>query len=83
MADPIASMRGRLAAHARWSKEADRVAATAAARAGQMARFEREVDPDNQLDPAERAIRAEHARKAHMTRMSLRAAEARRAKTQT
>jgi hypothetical protein len=45
-----------------------------------MARFEREVDPDGHLDPAERTRRAESLRQAHMARLSLKAAAARRAK---
>jgi hypothetical protein len=72
------TMRARLAAHTRWSQEGDRVAATASMRAGALARFERQVDPDGVLPPAERAIRAEHARKAHMQRLSLAAAKKRR-----
>lgn len=64
-------LRGQIAANTRWSREADRTAATARARAGFMARFEREVDPDNQLPAGERARRAESAMKAHMARMSL------------
>lgn len=44
---------------------------TAKARAAFLARFEREVDPDNALEPAERAKRADAALKAHMSRMAL------------
>jgi hypothetical protein len=51
---------------------------TAPARRGFLAKFEHEVDPDGLLAPAERAKRAENARKAHMTRLSLLAAKARR-----
>lgn len=36
-----------------------------------MARFEAEVDPDGALSAEERAVRAEHAMKAHMTRIRL------------
>lgn len=80
MTDALASARGRLGAHTRWARENDRVAATEPARRAFMDRFEREVDPTGVLDPAERTIRAEHAMKAHMTRISLRAAAARKAK---
>lgn len=38
-----------------------------------LARFEREVDPDGVLPPAVRAKRAQHALKAHMTRLSAKA----------
>jgi hypothetical protein len=41
-------------------------------------RFERQVDPDGVLSPAERARRAGHARKAYFTRLALRSAQARR-----
>jgi hypothetical protein len=42
-----------------------------------MARFEREVDPDGLLYPAERARRAEHARKAYFARLALASVKAR------
>lgn len=74
------SARARLGAHTRWAQEADRTAATEPARAGFLAKFERQVDPDGVLDPRERSIRAEHARKAHMQRLSMAAAKARREK---
>lgn len=65
-------------AHLSWAKTPDRAARTAPARAGLMAKFEREADPDGTLDPAERTKRAEHLRKAFYLDMSRRAAEARR-----
>ncbi len=40
--------------------------------------FERQVDPDGSLSPAERARRAGLARKAYFTRLALRSAQARR-----
>jgi hypothetical protein len=51
---------------------------TGPARAAFASRFEREVDPDGILIPAERARRAEHARKAYFTRLALKSAQARR-----
>jgi hypothetical protein len=75
-----AAARGRLGAHTRWAREPDRAAATEAARRGLMSKFEREVDPDGSLSPQERAFRAAHAQQAHMERMSLAAARARRLK---
>ena len=36
-----------------------------------MARFEAQVDPDGILSTQERAVRAEHAMKAHMARIRL------------
>ena len=71
-------LRGRIAAFDRWARTADRTAATAPARAGLDARFEREVDPAGELDPAERTRRADAARKAHFARLALRSAQSRR-----
>lgn len=72
------SLRGRLAAHASWAKTADPSARTAKARAAALERFERQVDPDGTLPPAERARRAEHARKAYFAGLALKSAQARR-----
>jgi hypothetical protein len=36
-----------------------------------MDRFERQVDPNDELPPKVRAILAENAKKAHMTKMAL------------
>ncbi|MGY2061642.1 hypothetical protein ACW9HQ_42785 [Nocardia gipuzkoensis] len=71
-------LQARIAAHASWAQTADRAARTAKARAALEGKFEREVDPDGVLPPAERARRAAHARKAHYTRLALRSAQARR-----
>jgi hypothetical protein len=71
------SARARLGAHTLHSQR-DGGELTAAATAASMARFEREVDPNNELEPAERTRRAEHARKAFMLRLSLASARARR-----
>ncbi len=68
----------RIAAHDSWAKTADRSARTSNARAAFADRFEREVDPDGALPPAERARRAEHARKSHFLRLALKSAQARR-----
>lgn len=77
-APPDASLRGRLAAHALHARVADPSAHTAPARRAFLDRFEREVDPDGTLPPAERARRAEHARKAYFIRLALASAKARR-----
>jgi hypothetical protein len=71
-------MRARLAGHSKWAKTADRTAATAIARQAFLDGFEEQVDPDGVLDPADRARRADSARKAHFTRLALRSAQARR-----
>lgn len=49
-----------------------------AAHRGFRTRFENEVDPDGILDPAERSIRADRARRAYMLRLAARSAEVRR-----
>lgn len=71
-------MRAQLAAHDSWARTEDRNARTAPARQAMLDKFEREVDPDGSLTPAERARRAEHARKAHFTRLALKSAQSRR-----
>ncbi|TWF80033.1 hypothetical protein FHX44_115970 [Pseudonocardia hierapolitana] len=70
-------LRAQIAAHIRWSRE-DPTANAVRAQAGLVARFEREIDPDGTLEPAERARRVESARKAHMKRLALKSAKARR-----
>ena len=70
--------RARIAANTRWAIEPDRAAATAAARAAQQRALEDKVDPDRQLTPDQRAKRVENARQAHMQRMALASAKARR-----
>jgi hypothetical protein len=71
------SLRGRLAAHESWASTVDPSARTAPARTAFLDRFEREVDPDGVLDPAERARRAEHAKKSYFLRLAFRSAKAR------
>jgi hypothetical protein len=71
-------LRARMAAHISWAKTEDRSARTAAARRAALGRFEEQVDPDRRLSPSERARRAEHAMRAHMTRLALRSAQVRR-----
>ena len=43
-----------------------------------LSRFEREVDPDGRLEPAERARRAAAAKRAYFIRLGLRSAKVRR-----
>jgi hypothetical protein len=73
-------LRAQLAAHQSWANTADRAARTARARAAALERFEKVVDPDGQLQPAERRRRAEHARRAHMASLALKSSQARRAR---
>lgn len=72
------SLRSQVAAHESWARTSDRAARTANARKAMLDKFERQVDPDGKLPPAERAKRAEHARKAHYKRLALKSAQARR-----
>lgn len=69
---------GRIGAHESWARTTDRAARTAPARKAALERFERQVDPDGTLDPAERAVRAEHARRAYFQRLAQKSAAARR-----
>lgn len=72
------SLRATIAAHESWARTPDRAARTANARKAALDRFEKQVDPDGILPPAERAKRAEHARKAYFIRLALKSAQARR-----
>lgn len=74
-------LRSRIGAHTSWANTTDPAARTAPARAASAARFEREVDPDGILPPAERARRAESARKAYFTALAFKSAKARRRKS--
>jgi hypothetical protein len=71
------STQARIAALSRWARTDNRTLATAAARAGFEARFEREVDPDGRLGAEERARRAGFARRAYFARLALLSAKAR------
>lgn len=63
------SQRARIAAHARWAQQ-DGSKGTQAARSAFLDRFEQQVDPDGTLPPAERARRAESAKREHFTRLA-------------
>ncbi|MDP9393843.1 MAG: hypothetical protein M3Q27_06080 [Actinomycetota bacterium] len=82
MPDEHSSLRAQIAAHESWARTTDRAARTAPARAEFDRRFERQVDPDGVLEPAERARRAGHARKAFFARLTLKSAQARSRKAQ-
>jgi len=73
-------LRSKIASGIRWANTSDPTAATAAARAagpGSLSYFERQLDPDGTMDPAERSRRAEHLKKAHYARLVLKSAKAR------
>ncbi|WP_298442806.1 hypothetical protein [Gordonia sp. (in: high G+C Gram-positive bacteria)] len=72
------SLHAQIAAHESWAGTRDRSARTAPARKAALDRFEKQVDPEGNLTPAERAKRAEHARKAYFKRLALKSAQARR-----
>jgi hypothetical protein len=69
---------GRLGALRKWAKCSDRAAATEAARASFMSKFERQVDPEGELSELERARRADFARKAYFVELALRRHHGRR-----
>lgn len=73
----LRTLRSQIAAHESWARTPDRSARTAKARQALLEKFEREVDPDNALLPAERAKRAESARKAYYLRLAMKSAQAR------
>jgi len=74
----LLSLRGKVAAHSRWARTPDRSGATAPARRGFDARFERDVDPEGKLPREVRARLVESARKAYFAKLALASAKARR-----
>jgi hypothetical protein len=79
------SLLARAAVLSSWAKTTDRSAHgrggdTATRSRANLLAFERQVDPDGDLDPAERERRARAARLAHMNRMSYLASRARHAR---
>ena len=72
------SLNARAAVHSSWANTPDRSRRTAPAREAALARFERQVDPDGVLAPAERARRAESARRAYFLGLSAKSAAKRR-----
>ena len=80
MSEPIGdrTIIAKVAAHTKWANTVDRTAATAKARQAALDRFEKEVDPEGVLMPAERARRAANARKKYFAQLAARSAKARR-----
>lgn len=78
--ESLQRLRGRIGAYAQKARH-DPAEMTAAARATFLGRFELEVDPDMRLAPADRARRAEAARKAYFARLALRSAEVRQSRS--
>lgn len=70
------SLRASIAANARLSRQ-DAADVSAPARRAFLDKFEKQVDPDGVLDPAERRRRADHALRQHMSTLALKSAKAR------
>lgn len=77
---PERKLRASIAAHESWARTDDRAARLAPARRAFADSFADKVDPDHKLPEAERARRAENARKAHYQRLALKSAQVRRRK---
>jgi hypothetical protein len=74
------SLRASIAAHTRWSNTpaAERRRLADRGHDALLAKFAEEVDPDHLLDPAERTRLARNRFAAHMKRLALASAKARR-----
>jgi hypothetical protein len=70
-------LRARGAAHALHAQGKTNTVAARKASPQSLDYWAAKVDPDNNLTEAERAKRAEHARKAHMLKMALASSKAR------
>jgi hypothetical protein len=69
-----------MAAHAMHARNDSRQVTTNARKAF-LDRFEHQVDPDGSLSIDERRRRADHARRAHMTKLALWSAQSRQSRT--
>jgi hypothetical protein len=80
----LSRLAGSVATNTRWAGTGPDGRRTATEKAREVGaqrlaeRLEREVDPDGDLDPVERAARITSARKAHYARMALKSHQARR-----
>jgi hypothetical protein len=70
-------LRARTAAYAQHAQGKTNTAAAREASPQSLTYWGKQVDPDGVLSDAERDKRAEHARKAHMSRMALASSKAR------
>ena len=75
------SLRARIAAYSLHASHDPRET-TKPARDAFLARFERDVDPDNRLSAAERRRRAEAAKRAYFTALALKSSKARQGRAQ-
>jgi hypothetical protein len=71
---------GRIGGLTAWARNEPETMVGPAHR-GFRARFERLVDPEGILDPAERTVRADRARRAHMLTLAAKSAAGRRRRT--
>jgi hypothetical protein len=74
------ALRGSIGGHLSWARTSDRTARTATARANSPASltyWERQIDPDGVMDPAERHTRAGHLHRAHFRQLAFRSSVAR------
>ena len=72
------SLRASIAVETSWANTLDRSARTRPGREAAFEKFMHEVDPDGNLPVEERRRRAEHLQRAHMKRLALASARARR-----
>lgn len=72
------SLRAQIAANTRWAIEPNRTQAMAPARAAFVKKFEKQVDPDGTMDPVVRAERVDNLMRAHMLKVAMKGAQARR-----
>ena len=75
------TLRAKLAAHSLHAS-VDSCVHTQPGRKAFLERFEREVDPDGVLNPAERARRADQAKKAYFVGLALKSSKAHAKKSQ-
>lgn len=80
MSDSLASLRGRIGGLALAAQRDPReyTAAARAASPGCQGYWEKKIDPDGELKPAERARRAEAARRLHFVQLGYASVKARR-----
>lgn len=74
------SLAAQIAVHTSWANTKDRTSRTAPARQAFVDRFERQVDPNGEMDPIARAKAAENARKAFYLALSLKSKNVRAAR---
>jgi hypothetical protein len=74
----VAHHRAVIAANDRWSRPGARETQSKRIREARIQMYEKRVDPDSALDPAERAQLADNALRADMARLAMQSAQARR-----